>query len=411
MLRRATFQACIVALAAAAAPAQDWPSVAFVEHATYQAVHTDGSSAYGGAFPIRLIGVVLNDTEDWLDPAADYDSGVHMWEMGGEAEFYLQAVDLDGTAWDTDPGADFADAGGAACWMGQNYGNHSMHGDPSFNYTDAEWRAELDRLGLWRPGTPLASSELVRAGDLVEVRARGGLPYKGKMNVNEQHDNDPALDFEIVVLQKGHGLPEATAVTLSDLKDAADAFLFDDELPTREFGGELHQSTRVMLTGVRFTDVTGWGADGDFTVTDDLGRTLTVHLGLSDSFAATATPGVNCAYDLVGILDQADFAGTGGYRLLVMDGGDVYLPGDATRDGDVDVYDLAALANHYGTGAGKTWEQGDFDHDGEVDVYDLAILANRYGAGGAGGEAVPAPSLSVLLAAGAAALLRRRRRR
>ena len=39
---------------------------------------------------------MLNNTEDWLDPTAAYDPGVHLWEFGGEAEYYVQAVDLTG---------------------------------------------------------------------------------------------------------------------------------------------------------------------------------------------------------------------------------------------------------------------------------------------------------------------------
>jgi hypothetical protein len=311
--------------------------------------------------------------------------------------------------------------------MGQNYGNHVMNRDPLFNYNEAEWYAELDRLGLWRPGTPLGATQIVRAGDLIEVRARGGLNYNGKMNVNEQHDNDydrednwdgqgspgddENHDFEIVILQKGFGLPAAAAIVLSDLKDAADVFLFDDQPPTREFGGERHQSTRVRLTGVRFTDVSGWGPDADFTVTDDLGRTLNVHLGLSGSFAASTPPGAVHCHDLVGILDQSDFAGTGGYQLLILSPSDIFLPGDANRDGRVNVYDLAALANHYDTGGGKTWDQGDFDHDSDVDVYDLAILANQYGLGGPGGQPVPGPVPAALLPLGGLLLLQKRSRR
>ncbi len=341
MLERSLLGFCVLASAAALAPAQDWPTVPFTKHSTYQATGTDGSSAYAGGFPIRLLGVALNDTEDWLDPTSDYDPGVHPWEMGGEAEFYLGAVDLDGTAWDPYPASAFDDFGGTACWMGQNYGNHGMHEDPAFNYTEAQWYAELDRLGLWRPGTTLGAGQLVRAGDLVEVRARGGLNYKGKMNVNEQHDNDSSNDFEIVILQKGFGLPAPTPVSLGDLKDAGDAFLFDDTAPPRESGGELVQSSLVELRNVRFTDVTGWGADADFTVTDDAGRTLNVYLGLNDSFGAMTVPDPSEYYDVVGIMDQSDPAGTGGYQLLVMNGSDISL---VPEPGAIGLLGLGGLA-------------------------------------------------------------------
>ena len=331
MLKHSLIGICIVAVAMTTALAQDWDSVAFIEHSTYQAANADGSSAYGGGFPIRLVGVALNNNEDWLDSTSDYDPGVHLWQMGGEAEIYVQAVDLDGTEWDPDLGGSFDDFGGSACWIGQNYGNHVMNKDPSFNYAEAELYAELDRLGLWRPDTPLLSGQLVRAGDLVEIRARAGLHYKGKMNVNEQHSKDQSKDFEIVILQKGFGLPTPMPIALSDLKNAGDNFLFDDEAPTRESGGELHQATLVKLTNVRFTDVSAWAADGDFRVTDDAGRTLNLHLGLNDSFQTMESPGTSLYYDVVGIMDQSDFAGTGGYQILVMNGSDIILvPGPIT---------------------------------------------------------------------------------
>ncbi|MBS3822175.1 MAG: hypothetical protein KGY81_10480, partial [Phycisphaerae bacterium] len=182
-VRSTALCALIVLAIVGPAVAQDWTTVPYIKHSTYQAVNADGSSAYGETFPVKFVGVVLNDTEDWLDPTAAYDPGVNLWEMGGEAEFYVQAVNLDATAYDPFPTAPFADLGGTACWMGQNYGNHIKNQDPAWNYTDSEWYAELDRLGCWRPGTPLTDSDLVRAGDLVEIRARGGLAYKGKMNV------------------------------------------------------------------------------------------------------------------------------------------------------------------------------------------------------------------------------------
>jgi hypothetical protein len=62
----------------------------------------------------------------------------------------------------------------------------------------------------------------------------------------------------------------------------------------------------------------------------------------------------------------------------------VQLPGDANRDGKVDVSDLGILAANYGITAGATWGMGDFNNDGKVDVSDLGILAANYGAGTGG---------------------------
>jgi hypothetical protein len=56
------------------------------------------------------------------------------------------------------------------------------------------------------------------------------------------------------------------------------------------------------------------------------------------------------------------------------------IPGDANKDGKVDVGDLGILAANYG-GTGKTWATGDFNGDEKVDVGDLGILAAHYGEG------------------------------
>jgi hypothetical protein len=56
------------------------------------------------------------------------------------------------------------------------------------------------------------------------------------------------------------------------------------------------------------------------------------------------------------------------------------IPGDANKDGVVDVCDLGILAANYGS-SNKDWAQGDFNSDGIVDVGDLGILAANYGTG------------------------------
>lgn len=341
MLKQSLLSVCLTVAVASLAPAQDWGTVGFVDHSVYQAVNADGSSAYSGGFPIRLIGVVLNNTEDWRDPTPAYDPGVHLWQLGGEAEFFIQATDLDGTPWDSDPGAAFADFGGTACWMGQNYGNHIMRQDPSFSYTDAEWTAELGRLNLFGGD---GVTDPLRAGDLVEVRARAGLPYKGKMNVNEQHTNDPAMDFEIVVLQSGYGLPTPTPVHLSDLKTAGDAFIFD---PTRQTGGERYQGELVELMDVQVASPQTWTAESLVAVTDGV-RTFTVRLGVSGSFDGAELFSVGERFNVVGIMNQSDSGGQGGYQLLAMDPGDFALVPEPTGALMMGLGALAALRRRRG---------------------------------------------------------------
>lgn len=303
-----------VVVLATAAWAQDWDNVPLIKHSTCQAVNASGASAYTGGFPIRLRGVVIANTEDWLDPTPAYTATYQPWNMGGQAELIVQAVAAD-------------DFGGTFCWIGQNYGNVPWHADPSWNYTDARWTAELGRLnfyggdGVVRP---------IRRGDLVEVRARTGLFFRGKMNVNEAHDPDPARDFEVVLLQENYGTPAPVWLSLSDLKDAGDAFLFD---ATRATGPEHYQATLVTISNVRLTadSIARWGRNVDAMLEDGAGRTLPVRLCNNPAFASSPPP--TDWFHVTGVFDQADGSAPhdSGYRLLAMSPADfVPVPEPAT---------------------------------------------------------------------------------
>jgi hypothetical protein len=345
----------------------DWSLLPYTPISTYEAVNADGSSAYSGGFPVKLIGVVLNNTEDWLDPTPAYTDTYQPWNLGGQAEVIIQAVDYNGI----NPG----DFGGVFNWMGQNYGNVPWHGDPSWNYTNAQWTAELGRLGLYGGD---GVTEPVRAGDLVEIRARMGLNYSGKMNVNEAHDPSPANDFEIVVLQRNYGLPTPTALPLNLIKDAGDAAIFD---PTRATGGEHYQATLVDLKNVKVISGT-WGVDQTVTVQDASGRTLDMYLGLNSGFASTqAPPGY---FNAEGIIQQSSSSGKDGYSLLALDPSGVIRHGDANKDRKVSIQDFnVVLQNYTGfAGTGRTWAQGNFNEaeNGSVDTYDFnATIANFTG--------------------------------
>jgi autotransporter-associated beta strand protein len=304
----------------------EWSTVPIIQQSDYQKITESPSGsgnwtgAFGGPLPFRLIGVVLNNSEDWLDSTANYTSTITPWYMGGQAEILVQAVNLDGTQWDPNPSESFDDFGGTSCWMGQNYGNMPWITDPGNSYTNAAWYNELNRLQLWHPDTPGLPSSVaqpVRKGDLVEIRTSvGGLYYDGKMNVNEQHSNDPSQDFEVVVLQHNYGLPAAAELTLSDLKNADNSFVFDSAAP-RDSGAEHYQMSLIKLRNVHLTNSLLWGPNMDLKLTDDTGRNFNVHLGLNAGFYSYMAPGGT--YDVTGIIDQESGNGRDGYRLLTLD--------------------------------------------------------------------------------------------
>jgi len=362
----------------------------------------------------RLRGVVLNSPAQMLDGGAAYAEGP-MFFMGGQWQVFIQAVSLPDDA--THCPELLGDRGGAALWIGQNYGNHKFHyPDWSYNYTDTQWEAEVDRLNHpidVATGQPV--TEPLRPGDLVEVRARTGLEFGGKFNCNEAHDNDPGKDFDLYLLARD--LPvEPASITLDDVMDATGAFLFD---PTRATGAESYQAQYVTLRGVTIANPGSWTTDSrTLTVTDGVGdpdRTLTIWLGHEDpsnpTFSRTNVP--TGTIDITGIFNQE--AGQGdprkAYSLWAMDpwafvpSGDP-LPGDADNDGAVTAADAAILAAHWLQPAGATWFDGDFNGDRTVDDLDASILAAHWSYGGAT-SAVPEPSAAVLTLVTLAALLLR----
>ena len=277
--------------------------------------------------------------------------------------------------------------------MGQNYGNHIWHyPDSSYSYTDAEWLSEMTRLNYpidAATGEPV--TEPLRKGDLIEVRARGGLAYRGKFNINEQHDNDPLFDFDIVVLARDVAV-EPVAMSLSDVKDAADVDIFD---ATGQSGGELYQAGYVRLQDVQISDAAGWGDYGQITVTDGEGRTLPVRLGTGSYWDAVEAP--EGTFDLIGLFDQDSGSGRDGYQMWVFGLDGFLLDADIDGNGFVGSDDLDIVR--------ASWEQtggaGDISGDGLVGSADLDLIRANWGFGTApASTAVPEPATVWLLVAG-----------
>ncbi len=83
------------------------------------------------------------------------------------------------------------------------------------------------------------------------------------------------------------------------------------------------------------------------------------------------------------------------------------LPGDANRDGKVDINDLTVVLANYNQG-GMTWTEGEFTGSGTVDINDLTIVLanyNQVGAPAGGISAVPEPGALAALAGGLLGLL------
>ena len=345
----------------------EWETMSYTSHADFQAVDSMGFGTFPLTEPIRMQGVVLNRSADMLDPAPAAPGF-----LGGLWQVYVQSPEP-------------TDCGGTALWMGQYIGK-IVGNHPDGSYTDLEWLAELDRLSH-DPDTGYA----FQVGDKVEIRARApGLHFRGKNNVNEQHTNDPGADFDVVLLEPDFGLPSPELITLSDLKDASDNFIFDAD---RLIGCEHYQGTLVRVNDISFVDTTDWGPDAVLVIQDGTGRTFPVKLGCGDGYSDYFPPAG--PFDVIGILDQEDLDSEdghlSGYRIWLTedydDNGSVLpqpfpKPGDLNTDGDVDLVDYSGFADCMAgpdtapqptppTSVQECLDAFDFDGDQDVDLRDF----------------------------------------
>ncbi len=309
---------------------------AWVTHRQLQAVHSDGSSSFDDTGPTRVVleGIILNSPEQWFDPTAD--DTMAAWFMGGQWEVYVQGE-----------GEDHA---GTSLWVGQNYGN----GPGYENYTNQEWRAEISRLNR-DPNT----GYIFNPGDRVRVTGRY-LFYKGKLNVNENHEIGTNFDFTVELAEPAVGVPQPEAVELSELKDANNNEIFD---PARLSGCEYYQSRLIRINDVNIVDPENWGVEQTITIRGANGLTLPVRLGLGSGIGRFSCPAGQI--DVIGILDQnapgypPNIDNTKGYRILVLnyDGNGLVLTdlgckrgnlaGDINTDFKVDFKDFAELAANW----------------------------------------------------------------
>ena len=303
------------------------PSVGFVTHREFQAVDGSGEQTYNATDMVILEGVVLHHPADMLDPTPD-ETITQTYNLGGAWQVFFQGE-----------GNDHA---GTAIWLGQLYNNLPWVA-PDGGYSNEEFIAELNRL----------NSAQFSPGDRIRVTGRF-LSYKGKMNVNEQHNKNPDHDFSIELLERGVGVPRPEVVTLDELKDGDDDFIFD---PDRELGCEYYQARLIKIEDVYFADADDWGPDGEVAITNGA-KTFPVKLGRGNGIYAGSN-NLTEPFHIIGILDQESPDLAGGYRLYVMnyDGNGSVLasrehraadkPGDTNLDGAVNFVDLARLAEDW----------------------------------------------------------------
>jgi hypothetical protein len=83
-------------------------------------------------------------------------------------------------------------------------------------------------------------------------------------------------------------------------------------------------------------------------------------------------------------------------------------PGDANRDGIVNIADLSIVLTNFDK-TGMTWSQGDFDGSGTVDIADLGNLLTNFdktlSSAASGLSPIPEPSSFVLAGIGAIGLI------
>lgn len=222
-MRSIVLSAAVLSLTCIAA-VEAQPTVAEVTHSGFQAVDATGEQVYSASDEVILEGILLHNPAYMLDPTPD-DTITQTFNLGGAWQIFLQGE-----------GSDHA---GTAVWLGQLYNNLPWV-SPDGGYTNEEFVAELSRL----------NSSQFGPGDRIRVTGYY-LSYKGKLNINEQHNKNPDHDFTIELLEKGVGLPRPEVVALDDLKDSNDDSVFD---PIRNTGCEYYQSRLIKIEAVYFAD-------------------------------------------------------------------------------------------------------------------------------------------------------------
>jgi len=272
-------------------------------HSNLQAVASSGISAWGGSVPFSLTGVLLCGPDEMLDSTPNFipwNGGAGAYQMGAEWQIAFQAADTN------------SDWGGTFCYMGQCYGNMPWNGSDDLSYSNAAWSAEILRLEF-DPET----LHQFQAGDLIQVTANATSDYGGKRNITEDHYIDPAKNFTISLVTANYGLPSPQNITLADVKNADNTYIFDQ---TRATGGERYQGMRVRINNLTLVTTSGWNPANTWgnrlcTAADGTGRTFPLRHSRRD-----IGPAPTGTFDAIGIFNQesgSGIQGTNGYELIL----------------------------------------------------------------------------------------------
>jgi len=276
----------LLAILAAAGVSRGDATVAKITHRQFQAVNGSGEQTYTATQKVALEGIVLHNPADMLNPTPD-DTITEMYNMGAEWQLFFQGQ-----------GDDHA---GTAVYLAQLYDNLPWI-MPGGGYSNGQFIAELNRV----------NAAGFTVGDRIRVTG-WFLSYKGKYNINEQHNNNPDHDFTIELVERGVGLPKPEVVSLDELKDNQDQFMFD---PARLLGGEYYQGRLIKIEDVNVVDAKVWGPNATLTVTNGT-KTLPVKLGRGNGIYAGSL-NLSRPCDVIGILDQDSTDLRSGYQLYVM---------------------------------------------------------------------------------------------
>lgn len=262
------------------------PAVAKVTHSQLQAVNDSGEQTYNATDKVILEGILLHNPADMLDPTPN-DTITETFNIGGQWQFFFQGE-----------GDDHA---GTSVWLGQLYNNLPWV-PPDVDYSNEEFIAELNRL----------NAAQFSPGDRIRVSGYY-LSYQGNLNINEQHNKNPDHDFTIELLERGVGIPKPEVVTLNELKDDNDNFIFDS---ARLTGCEYYQARLIKIEDVWFVDPNGWGPNAELMITDGV-KTFPVKLGRGNGIYAGSN-NLTEPFDIIAIMDQQSPSLKSGYRLYVM---------------------------------------------------------------------------------------------